>query len=226
MKFNLTESERARILNLHMEKGYRKPLNEDLLSSDFGNPQPHHPEDFIELDYDSSNETIILYFNDETTETFKIETKSSYSPGAMDSYDSPGYDPELEVLIDKVMQVEPIQKDWEVNQFEEYLQSLGAMEQLNNTLHNDDAYESAADSHYSSRYDRNDELDENLSSEHPRFKHNAIEMYAMEKNKLERALYEIEEFIKKGDVSTAMHMTMVMRFLLSNMDEFVQQLKA
>jgi hypothetical protein len=221
MKFNLTESERARILNLHMEKGYRKPLNEDLLSSEFGNPQPHNAEDFIELDYDSSNETIILYFNDETTETFKIETKSSYSPGEMDSYDSPGSDPEFEVLIDKVMQIEPIQKDWDVNQFEEYLQSLGAMEQLNNTLHNDDAYDAAADSHYSSRYDRNDELDEGYD-----VKGNADQMYALTKNRLDRAIGELTEAIQKGDKEMSMHMVMALRHLLGMIDRAVTDIKS
>jgi hypothetical protein len=166
MKFTLTESERQRILNLHMEKGYRKPINEDLLSSNFGNPQPHNPEDFVELDYDSSNQEVILYFNDETTETFKIETKASYSPGEESTYDDPGYDAKLDVSIQGVKQIDPIKKSWEPHQFKAYLDSLGAMEQLNDTLHNDDAYESAADRHYSSRWDTEDygDMDEAWAS--------------------------------------------------------------
>lgn len=168
MKFNLTESERQRILNLHMEKGYRQPINEDLLPSDFGTPQPHKAEDFVELDYDSSNETVVLYFNDETTETFQIDTRASYSPGEESSYDSPGYDADFEVVISSVKQVEPIERTWEVRQFEDYLQSLGAMEQLNDTLHNEDAYDSAAESYYDRGYDedayRDRDLDEDLLS--------------------------------------------------------------
>lgn len=225
MKFNLTESERERILNLHMEKGYRKPINEDLLSSDFGNPQPHHPEDFIELDYDSSNQEVILYFNDETTETFKIETKASYSPGEDRSYDSPGSDPELEVLIDKVMQVDPIQKDWDVNQFEDYLQSLGAMEQLNDTLHNDDAYDSAAESYYDKGYDEDAYRDRDLDEDYDA-KGNAAQMYDMVNKKFQRALNEIQDHIKSGNTEMSMHYVMAMHHMLNRLNELAQDIKS
>ena len=224
MKFNLTESERERILNLHMEKGYRQPINEDLLPSDFGTPQPHKAEDFVELDYDSSNETVVLYFNDETTETFQIDTRASYSPGEESSYDSPGYDADFEVVISSVKQVEPIERTWEVRQFEDYLQSLGAMEQLNDTLHNEDAYDSAAESYYHKGYDedayRDRDLDEGFD-----VKGNASQMYDMTKNRLDSAIGELFESIQKGDKGMSMHMLMVLKHLLRTVDEAVQDLK-
>lgn len=224
MKFNLTESERERILNLHMEKGYRQPINEDLLPSDFGTPQPHKAEDFVELDYDSSNETVVLYFNDETTETFQIDTRASYSPGEESSYDSPGYDADFEVVISSVKQVEPIERTWEVRQFEDYLQSLGAMEQLNDTLHNEDAYDSAAESYYHKGYDedayRDRDLDEGFDVQG-----NAAQMYDMLKNQFGRALNELNEAINKGDKEMSLHMAWALRHLLRRMDEAVQDLK-
>ncbi len=339
MKFNLTESERERILNLHMDKGYRKPINEDLLPSDLEYPQPHHPEDFVEIDYDSTNETVVLYFNDETTETFNLKLKTYFSAGEPSSYDSPGYGDTFEVEIVGVKQVEPVQKDWEPNRFERYLESLGAMEQLNDALHSDEAYESAADRQYDSGYDedayRDRDLDEDLMhpdtpeepyfikhggslsrakwssgfdpetgqeilhepnhplglddyddyswssykdfdsmhAEHPEmYRHyigrnerptkrnlvkarktfdshlryagpvnimkkrkginedydvagNAAQMYDMEKNKMLRALNELDENIKKGDTEMSLHLTFVLRHLLRRIDESVNDLK-
>jgi CRISPR/Cas system type I-B associated protein Csh2 (Cas7 group RAMP superfamily) len=55
-------------------------------------------------------------------------------------------------------------------------------------------------------------------------KKNSGEMYQIEKNKLERGLYEIEEFIKKGDTETALHILMVLRFTLKKIDSFVEDL--
>lgn len=56
-------------------------------------------------------------------------------------------------------------------------------------------------------------------------KSNAAEMYELKKNKMERALWEIEDFIKNGDVETSLHMTMVLRKLLNDMDSFVSEMK-
>jgi hypothetical protein len=68
------------------------------------------------------------------------------------------------------------------------------------------------------------EMDEVEMGEDFDMKKNSTEMYQMEKNKLERGLHEIEEFIKKGDTETALHMAMVLRFTLKKIDSFVEDL--
>jgi hypothetical protein len=58
-----------------------------------------------------------------------------------------------------------------------------------------------------------------------RVKRNAIGMYEIEKNKIERALYDLEDSIKKGDDDTASHILMVIRVTLKRMDSFIQEMK-
>lgn len=222
MKFNLTESERERILNLHMDKGYRKPINEDLLPSDFDTSQPHKAEDFVEMD--AYGDEVVLYFNNEETETFHLDLKTHFSAGEPSSYDSPGYDDTLEVEIVGVKQIEPIKKSWEPRQFEDYLQSLGCLDKLMEKLHDEDAYNSAADRHYDGGYDEDAHRDRDLDEDYD-VKGNAAQMYDMEKNKMQRALNELDENIKKGDTEMSLHLTFVLRHLLRRIDEFVTDLK-
>jgi hypothetical protein len=56
-------------------------------------------------------------------------------------------------------------------------------------------------------------------------KSNAAEMYELTKKKMERGLWEIEDFIKNGDVETSLHVTMGLRKLLNDMDSFVSEMK-
>jgi len=55
-------------------------------------------------------------------------------------------------------------------------------------------------------------------------KKNSYEIYDLESKKLERGLHEIEDYINKGDKETALHMTMVFRFLLKRMNDSVDEL--
>jgi hypothetical protein len=137
-----------------------KIMNEDLLPSDFGTPQPHKAEDFVDIDFDG--DSVILYFNDETTETFHLETDTDFSAGEPSSYDSPGYDDTFEVSIVGVKQVEPIERTWEPNQFEDYLKSLGCFDQLMDYLHSDSAFDDAADRHHNGGYDEDAYRDRDL----------------------------------------------------------------
>jgi hypothetical protein len=140
-------------------------MNEDLLPSDFGTPQPHKLEDFVDIDI--MGDEVVLYFNDETTETFHLHLKTHFSAGEPSSYDSPGYDDTLEVEIVGVKQVEPIERSWEPRQFEDYLKSLGCLDQVMDKLHDEDAFDAAADRHYDGGYDedayRDRDLDEDLT---------------------------------------------------------------
>jgi hypothetical protein len=144
-------------------------MNEDLLPSDFGTPQPHKLEDFVDIDI--MGDEVVLYFNDETTETFHLHLKTHFSAGEPSSYDSPGYDDTLEVEIVGVKQVEPIERSWEPRQFEDYLKSLGCLDQVMDKLHDEDAYESAADRHYGEPDDV--DLDEDLTLALPNEKYYA-----------------------------------------------------